>query len=281
MQSGDIRLISVDMDGTFLNPQGRVSQRNLEAVRAAQKAGIVFSIATGRFYENAALGIKDQGLDCPLITVNGGKIASSPFGDVIAEHVMSKESAMEAFRILEEQKADYYLFANGRVAIRGFEDRHHSQMEFGDERMKEEAGISYLYGADACLELIEDGIYKFYVHAYHDLEKLGRIRWALEQGITRSVLTHSGINNIEIMPMGVDKSSGVAELASYLGIGMDQVMTIGDQDNDLPMIRSAGWGVAMGNATDEVKQEARLVTLSNAEDGVAHAIMSYALGQAK
>ena len=280
MQSGKIRLISVDMDGTFLSPEGGISKNNLAAVKAAQDAGIVFAIATGRFYENAAIGIRDWGLDCPLITVNGGKIAASPFGEVISEHMMSKESAMEAFRILEEQRADYYVFAKNRVAIRGFEDRHHSQIEFGDERMRSEANTRYFYGADACLELIDEGIYKYYVHAYDDLEKLGRIRWALEEGITRSVLTHSGAYNIEIMPTGIDKGSGVAELAQYLHIGLDEVMAIGDQDNDLPMIRLAGWGVAMGNATEDVKSQAKMITLSNAEDGVAYAIRRYALGQA-
>lgn len=280
MQAGKIRLISVDMDGTFLNPEGKISKKNLEAVKKAQEAGIVFSIATGRFYENAALGMAEQGLDCPLIAVNGGKIALSPFGEVVAEHVMSKESAMEAFRILEEQQAEYYVFANGRVAIRGFEDRHHSQIEYGEERMQNEAGTIYLYGADACLELIDEGIYKFYAHANCDVEKLDRIRFALEEGITMSTLTHSGASNIEIMPVGVDKGSGITELAAHLGIELDEVMTIGDQDNDLSMIRKAGWGVAMGNATDEVKQNARLVTLSNAEDGVAHAVWRYALGQA-
>lgn len=280
MQSGKIRLISVDMDGTFLNPQGGVSEKNLDAVKAAQTAGIIFSIATGRFYENAALVMKDRGLDCPVIASNGGKIAVSPFGEVIAEHMMSKESAMEAFRILEEQRAEYYVFSNGQVASRGLEDRHHSQVEFGDERMLNEADTRFLYGADACLELIDRGIYKFYVHANRDSERLGRIRFALEQGISLSTLTHSGADNIEIMPIGVDKGSGIAELARYLGIGLNEVMTIGDQDNDLPMIRRAGWGVAMGNATDEVKQEARIVTLSNGEDGVSHAIMRYALSQA-
>lgn len=280
MQPGKIRLISVDLDGTFLNEHGKISKNNLDAVRAAQEAGIVFSVATGRFYENAAIGMKDKGLDCPLISLNGGKISLSPFGKVVAENRMSKESAMEAFRILEAQKADYYVFADACVGIRGFEDRHHSQIEFGEERMLNETGTRYLYGADACVSLIEKGIYKFYVHAYQDMEKLADVRFALEHGITQSALTQSGASNIEIMPLNIDKGSGVAQLAEHLGIGLDEVMAIGDQDNDLPMIRRVGWGVAMGNATDEVKQQARLVTLSNAEDGVAHAIRRYALSQA-
>ena len=84
-----IRLISVDLDGTLLNPKGKVTIGNLEAIRAAQQAGVVFSVATGRFYENACIGIKDMGLDCPVISTNGGKIAASPFGQVIASHKMA------------------------------------------------------------------------------------------------------------------------------------------------------------------------------------------------
>ena len=275
-----IRLISVDMDGTFLNPQGRVSHENLEAVKAAQSAGIIFSIATGRFYENAAIGLKDLGLDCPLITLNGGKIAASPLGQVIATHKMSVESAMESFYILEEQEAAYYIFSDKFVGIRANEDRHHAQIEFGDDRMLQETDTHFVYGRDACLKLIEKGIYKYYVHAYNDLEALGSIRTALSAQAKLSVLTQSSFSNIEIMPPGVDKGTGIMELVNFLGIRLDEVMAIGDQENDLPMLITAGLGVAMENASESVKEKVDVMTLSNAEDGVAHAIYTYALGQA-
>lgn len=276
----DIRLISVDLDGTFLNPKGKVSLKNLEAVRKAQQAGIMFSIATGRFYENAAIGLMDLKLDCPMITLNGGKISAAPLGPVIAAHTMSLESAMESFNVLEDQKAAYYVFSDGFVGIRSHEDKHHSQLEYGDERMLNETGTRFVYGRDSCLELIKKGIYKFYVHAYGELQTLDRIRTALKIQAKLSVLTQSSISNIEIMPPDVDKGTGIRELANYLNISLDQVMAIGDQENDLPMLAAAGLGVAMENASELVKNRADVLTLSNAEDGVASAIYTYALGHA-
>ena len=271
-----IRLISVDLDGTLLNPKGKVTIGNLEAIRAAQQAGVVFSVATGRFYENACIGIKDMGLDCPVISTNGGKIAASPFGQVIASHKMAVRSAVEVMQRLDDLEAAYYVFADGLVGVRLPEDRHHSQIEFGDDRMLHEANTRYFTGHAACLNAVERGIYKFYVHTFGDRAKLQHVRQAL-QFIPDTVLTHSSESNIEIMPPGVDKSSGIRELAAYLSIPLSQVMAIGDQDNDLPMILAAGLGVAMGNASEDVKAKADVITGSNAEDGVAQAIYRYAL----
>ncbi|NLC32715.1 MAG: HAD family phosphatase [Clostridiales bacterium] len=276
----DIRLISVDMDGTFLNPKGKVSLRNLEAAKKAQEAGIVFSIATGRFYENAAIGALDMGLNCPIISLNGAKISAAPLGRVIASHYMSIESAMQAYHVLEELGAPYYVFADRFVGIRSNKDKHHSQLEYGDERMRKETDTRFIYGREACLELIQKGIYKFYVHAYDDLAQLSHIRTTLQSEAKLSVLTQSSISNIEIMPPAIDKGSGIMELAKFLNIPLSQVMAIGDQENDLPMLIKAGLGVAMDNASQLVKDNSDVITLSNANDGVAHAIYTYALGQA-
>ncbi|NLD33997.1 MAG: HAD family phosphatase [Clostridiales bacterium] len=271
-----IRLISVDMDGTLLNPKGRVTSGNLQAIRAAQQAGIIFSVATGRFYENASIGIKDMGLNCPVISTNGGKIAAAPFGEVIASHKMSADSALAVMRQLDELEAGYYVFSDGLVGVRLPHDRHHSQVEFGDDRMLHETNTRYLNGHDACRDAIHRGIYKFYVHTFGDRDRLQHVRRAL-QGIPDTVLTHSSETNIEIMPPGVDKGSGIRELAAYLNIPVSQVMAIGDQDNDLPMLKAAGFGVAMGNASQDVKRQADAITSTNAEDGVAQAILRYAL----
>ena len=90
-------------------------------------------------------------------------------------------------------------------------------------------------------------------------------------------ITSSWADNYELMPQGVSKGRAVKELAEKMGIGPDQVMTVGDFDNDLSMIEYAGYGTAMGNATPKVKAAAKYVTLTNDEDGVAAAIRKYVL----
>lgn len=93
----------------------------------------------------------------------------------------------------------------------------------------------------------------------------------------RYTLLKSAPYYLEILDKRVNKSTGVHSLAEALGIRQDEVMAIGDQENDIAMIRYAGVGVAMGNATDAVKAEADVITRSNLEDGVAWAIEKYAL----
>ena len=83
--------------------------------------------------------------------------------------------------------------------------------------------------------------------------------------------------NIEIMPAGMDKGKGVRDMARAMGVSMDQVMALGDENNDIPMLRAAGFGVAMGNASEETKNAARFITASNAEEGFALALETYVL----
>lgn len=270
-----IRLVTVDMDGTLLDNNSKISQRSLDIIAKAQAQGVIFSICTGRFFENISILVKDYGLDCPLISLNGGKTSLAPFGESIASYKMPQESALATFWRLEELDAHYFIFGEGFVAISHLGNLHHSQKDFG-ARMETEANITYYYGKEACMQGISRGIFKYYIHAENDSQKLARIRNGLLD-IPDLNITQSSNANIEIMPQGIDKGKGVRDLARYFRIPLEEVMAIGDQDNDLPMLQVAGFSVAMGNATPEVKALADVITLSNAEDGVAAAIERYVL----
>ncbi|NLB37626.1 MAG: HAD hydrolase family protein [Clostridiales bacterium] len=90
-------------------------------------------------------------------------------------------------------------------------------------------------------------------------------------------LTQSSNTNIEIMPPGIDKATGLKELADYHGNPLSETMALGDQDNDIPMLMEAGLSVAMENAEPHVKAIAKVVTASNTQDGVAKALYDYVL----
>lgn len=109
-----------------------------------------------------------------------------------------------------------------------------------------------------------------------DSEKLHALGRLLET-LPGLEITSSWADNYELMPRGVSKGRAVQELAEQMGIGPDQVMTLGDFDNDLSMIEYAGFGTAMGNASPRVKAAAKYVTLTNDEDGVAAAIRKFVL----
>ena len=270
MPSLPIGLIATDIDGTLLRDEGVISQRNLRAIRAAQKKGVVFAIASGRFPENAFVLIQDYGLSCPIIGSNGARVLDENMRD-IARHPMDRDAARRVLDILIALGADFFLFSDRSLCTSRTDLVHHSELDYG-ERIPG-LGFAYRRGLDAARSMVETTVYKFYVCNNVPLDP---VRRALRD-VPRVELTRSGAYNLEVMPVGVNKGRGVVDLAARLGVPMDRVMTLGDEDNDLSMIRAAGSGIAMGNATDAVKQAAFYVTDTNQRDGLAQAIERFAL----
>ena len=112
-----------------------------------------------------------------------------------------------------------------------------------------------------------------------DTDALASLRTQIEQTVPGLSISASWINNIEINAPGVNKGQGLKVLADRLGITMDEVMAIGDGINDLPMMQAVGIPVAMGNAMPEVRAEARFVTRSNLQSGVAAAVRALCFGE--
>ncbi len=268
-----IRLVLADMDGTLLNDEGEVTPATSEAIRAVQQRGIVFAACTGRFPENAAITIRDGGIDCPIIALNGGCITEKTYGRLITSHPMPKGKAVDLFHVLEGLEVPYYMFGNKAVYARDPAVPHHSIMKYGN-RLVREADVRYYYGPDACRNALAEDMYKYYIYTKPGLMPLDDIKKALEpiQGVA---LTQSSETNIEVMPEGIDKGTGAKELAEYFGIKKEETMAIGDQDNDIPMLMASGFAVAMGNAASHVFEHADAVTKSNADDGVAYALKTY------
>ena len=263
-----IKLVATDIDGTLLNPQKIITERSLRAIRAAQEKGITVAIATGRFAENAYVLLEDFGLRLPIIGSNGGRIVDESLRE-LSRHVMDRSVVGRTVDVLMASGADFFIFGDGSVCAATEQRKHHSELSYGD-RIKA-LGIRYYHGREEVVECVRHPVYKFFVCDNVPLPPL-RQTLAAVPGIG---LTQSWYNNIEIMPAGVDKGQGVRDLARALGIPMDQVMTLGDENNDIPMLRAAGFGIAMGNASEEVKRAARFVTASNAEDGFALALETY------
>ena len=265
-----VRLIATDIDGTLLNPENKIPEENIRAIRDAQAKGISVAIATGRFPENAFLLLREYGLSCFIIGGNGAHITDAKLNRVHEEYI--DPAAVLAVRaLLEKMDAEYFLFGDYWLCTSDAMLRHHSEINYGAE--VESMGFRYYHGKEATAACQWKPVYKFYVYSSHPLpplrEALGKI-----PGIS---LTRSGPMNIEVMPEGVDKAKGVAALARHLGIPLEQVMTLGDEENDIPMLKIAGYGVAMGNGSQEAKAAARFVTDTNGNGGFAKAIRKYAL----
>ncbi len=130
--------------------------------------------------------------------------------------------------------------------------------------------------ARAWIRACRDGIEK--INLYH-ISREASIRTSERlQGLPMERI-YAETSSLELSPKGVDKGSGLLDLCRVLGIPASRAIAVGDADNDLPMIRAAGLGIAMGNANDHVLKEAQVTVGTNDEDGCAQAIDRFLLGE--
>lgn len=267
----EIKLIASDMDDTLLNRECRISERNAAAIKKAMDAGKIFLIATGRMYVSVRPFAEKLGLDVPLVTYNGALVKGSQSGKVFYEHKMKLETAQEVLAFCKEH--GYYL-----------------QLYIGDNiYIKEENDCSRMYSKISGIQTtaIGEAVYTASEAPYKILVMTDSDRFEsvwkdfAEKFHGKLDVTSSKDNFLELMEPGVNKWEAVKSVAAGYGIAPEEIMCIGDSNNDISMIANAGIGVAVGNAKENVRKHAKIVTASNDQDGVAMVIEAVLTPQAK
>ena len=275
----DIRLIVSDIDRTIVPVNGRVSPATAEAVRDCRARGTEFAICSGRWFPSAReisagqLGIEDG----YMIICNGGAVVKSD-GTVLMEDGLTRAQAEGVYEMLRNEPVTLCSYVRGAICRLGME---HLTVFRLPERPARIGGVSYEIIDEDESAFVRRGLerpYKLEIHA-DDRELLARLRVRLEG--TGLEIGSSYPNNVEVMAPGTGKGAATRWLTEYLGLRGDQVMGFGDFLNDLPMLESVGWPMAVGNALDEVKAACRAVVPACEDDGVAWAIREYVLGGGK
>lgn len=276
MNTYDIRLIVMDMDGTLLNNQQSISSENMNALALAQQQGIEIALCTGRLPGDASSYAVQAGLpEIAILSLNGSYCLHKPHGQAYTNHVLDDAALETCLRILIAEKSEFACYAqNCFIEYADEVDADKVSVLAGVKKNYEGAPKHYI-GMEEINRFRNGGINKIACYD-RNRERLLYLCRALE-GAGSIEVTSSWAQSIEIMPKGINKGLAVRELAETLGLARDNVMTFGDYDNDVTMIEYAGLGVAMSNATDSVKSVADYITLSNDEDGVADAIRRFAL----
>lgn len=266
-----VKLIASDMDDTLLSSDIKISEKNSEAIHEAMGRGIVFVIATGRMYVSVLPFAGKLGLDVPLITYNGALVKGSKSGKVYYEQPLKLETALELLHYCKEK--DYYV-----------------QSYVGDELLVKEATVysaAYTKISGVPAKPVGEQLYHperapYKLLAMAQPERFMSVWQDLQEKFKGKVtVTSSRDNFLELMEPGVNKWNAVKAIAASYGIRPDEIMCIGDSNNDLCMIENAGYGVAVANAKPAVRAAARIVTASNDEDGVAKVIYDVVLGNAR
>jgi Cof subfamily protein (haloacid dehalogenase superfamily) len=265
------KLICIDMDGTLLNDKKTINEENLQAIRRASEKGVKIAICTGRLFTSAKYYGELIGVKAPIIASNGAYIREKDQEKVIYKLELGKKNCKQIQNIVGKYNLKvYYNTSDSVIAANGFpENYNYAEM---NKTLSEEFKIELIDASDIDATLIKKGteILKC-ICISEDGVDLAKAREELSK-LNKFEIVSSGSDNIELMSKGVSKGNAVKVLAEIYKINTDEIMCIGDNENDLSMIKYAGIGVAMGNGSGLVKNVATFVTDTNNNSGVAKAI---------
>ncbi|MDA3964280.1 Cof-type HAD-IIB family hydrolase [Enterococcus thailandicus] len=282
-----IKLIASDMDGTLLDSHMSVTPENAEAIRFATQAGIEFMVATGRNYQEARAALDEVGIDCAMITLNGAQVFDKEGNSLFTVAIPHQEAAL-VLDILDQNKIYYEVSTNKGLYSESQTKRIESFASMVATHLPHLTYKMAIAMASANLELLHIN----YIDSIRDLLQqdeeievlkiicfhnegpsvLGPVGKQIDE-LGNLTVTSSGQNNIEVNHKNAQKGIAVAHVANDRGISLDDVMTIGDNFNDVSMLQVAGVSFAMGNAEIDVKEYAKYTTATNLESGVGKAIL--------
>lgn len=271
----NIKLIAMDMDGTLLTctapGKPSIPKENLYWLRRAHEAGVTLALASGRMPDDAGFFASDAGLPMHIIGLNGGITLPCPFVEPVNHTFLPEETAHRVLDILMETGVDVAVFGAWEVVSMREQPMDWARRVLGTYFGRAGGRLAYRSSGEGVEALlVQTG--KIVALTEDDREGLAAARERIRLECPDVEISSSWWNNFEVNPAGVNKGTALEKLAARLGIPMSHVMAIGDNDNDIPMLRAAGVGVAMSNGTPQAKAAADFTTLSNEECGVAAAI---------
>ena len=260
-----IKLIAFDMDDTFLQNDMTVSPANMAAIRAAHEKGILIVPATGRPLVSVQIHSSHFGFVCPIIAYNGATVR------VADEEIFQSRVPIDLAREI------IALSVQDDLHVQVYDDDgfYYQQAWAGSILYEAMAGIKGVEHKDILARLTQAPLKLLFVDLMGGIAALSQRMQEL-YGDKLSIF-QSKPYYLEMVNKNSNKALALAAVAEKYGILKEEVMAIGDAKNDLSMIQYAGIGVAVENASDEVKQHADFITRSNQDDGVAYAIEKFAL----
>jgi Cof subfamily protein (haloacid dehalogenase superfamily) len=272
MKGRDIRLIAFDLDGSALNSSKRFSERTLGAVRAAIKAGKYIVPCTGRQIYNIPPGLLETPGISFVIADNGASVYGMPDRGILYARTFDAETVLSMLALSRRLRA----FCFGTTGAEGALDEKGLGWHDGETlemiRRHRRVWNPTLADLEAWVREGKRTFNKLSIIFANPMERM--IAYEQFSGMAVADITSSDIDNLELMPPGASKADALRFVARKTGVDMGQIMAIGDNYNDMEMIKSVGYGVAMGNGVDVLRQAAATVTASCDEDGAAKAIES-------
>ncbi|MEI5995598.1 sugar-phosphatase [Candidatus Enterococcus mansonii] len=265
-----IKLVAIDIDGTLLDSNRKITPKVKETLKKANEKGIYIVLCTGR----PLPGVKEQLTELELygdndfvITYNGSLVQATKTNEIISRYTLSHDDFLEIEYMARKVGAHLHTIDDKAI--------YTANRDIGKYTVHEAHLVDMPLKYRAVDEMTPDmSIIKMMM--IDEPEILDQAISQLPEEFSSKYTTVKSTDfYYEILNKEANKGNALAKLADHLGISQAETMAIGDNENDLSMIEYAGVGVAMGNATESVKRAADIHTTSNDEDGVAEVLLKY------
>ena len=266
----DIKVICCDIDGTLVRDDKTLSDENAKWIhKAVHEAGVHFTLVSGRPVNGVRPFYQRMGITGPVSCFNGGTLVDEN-GDIVDDHRMPHDLAVQICKIGKHLPVDIIIFNGMKWYLRTRDCYCYAQKK---KIYESECGIG------EPLQLLNTFDTNKIIFMSPSKDVLKTAMAEIEKKVEKGRITYySNADFLEMMPSGYDKSSAIDALAKLFDVKLSQIMALGDDYNDVPMLKRAGCSVAMANAVPEAKAAAKYITDTNNNDGVAKAIQKYVFG---
>ncbi len=257
-----IRMVISDVDGTLMTKDKRITPAAADAVKALRARDIAFTVTSSRPPFGMRMLFEPLDLQLPIGPFNGSSLVNPDFS-VVEQHTIPRDAVTLSLEMFADYGVDVWMFTNQKWLIFR-DDGQYVSHEQKTIMTAPEIIPDHKPHIDAICKL---------VGVSADFGLLARCEAALQPALGKAAhAARSQDYYLDVTPPGFDKGTFVEAMSHRMDIPLQNIATLGDMVNDLPMLRKSGVSFAMGNASDAVKQQTTHVTSSNAEDGFAKAI---------
>jgi Cof subfamily protein (haloacid dehalogenase superfamily) len=268
------RLLALNVDGTVLQPNGRIHKSTKEAIAYVQQKGIYVTLVTSRSFPAAKKVAKALKINSLLVTHQGAYIAEEQ-GNPMIQKSIPEEITYEIIRFLEGFPCQIRIVQDEFSLANKYKLNHNllakTVFTTGDPMFYSQQFVDSISDT-----LRDDPITAPKIEVYFEYEDdLEDAKGALSSIYPETNMTKLNDFRLDILPHEVSKLNGLRSLGDHLGIKLKEMVVIGDGMDDIEMIESSGLGVSMGNASPEVKKASDWVTRSNNQHGVAYMVREH------
>jgi len=261
-----IKLIVTDIDGTIMKYKGGFNQSVIDCIKKLDESGIKVIPVTGRMHKSAKKVADELGLKNPIVSYQGALVKdNTPEENILYERYIPNDLTEKIIKYAKSQKIHINLYMNDDLYVE--QENEFTQKYAGHQKIP--------YNVIQFSDLQIDKVNKVLLIDYNDADKVTFIKKQLQSDFPDLYIVKSTDYFCEICNKEATKGHGVKCIQDYYGISKSETLAIGDHDNDLELLLSGGVAVAMGNATENLKQVATYITDTVDNDGFVKAVEKF------